>query len=137
YLTALAPNHLQLPALYRVAVYPFPPVDYLSQELDHLASVSRFVRVVRDRSGDGDAPLRNALANELRNTRLDPVIKALDDTGVLDALDEGASIVFANLRRSVIPEEDIHFLRRAGVEDPEAEITIIMHYSREHLATSD
>jgi len=38
-----------------------------------------------------------------------------------------------NLRRSAIPEEDLQLLRGAGVQHPEAEVTITISYSREYL----
>jgi hypothetical protein len=51
----------------------------------------------------------------------------MDTSGMLAALDEAPEITFGNLRRSAIPDEDIQLLARAGVDEPEAEINILIH----------
>lgn len=56
-------------------------------------------------------------------------------SGVLEAIEEVPDIVFGELRRSVIPAEDLFLLQRAGIEDPEAEITIVIQYAKRHLST--
>jgi hypothetical protein len=99
--------------------------------MERVSSVARLVGVVRDRSED--PTLTKALAGELRNLYLDGIVNAMEHSGVLAALDEAPEITFGELRRSAIPDEDAQFLRQAGVEDPEAEITLIVHYSRKHL----
>ncbi|MGH9765738.1 MAG: hypothetical protein ACREAC_33290, partial [Blastocatellia bacterium] len=77
--------------------------------------------------------LLKELAQELHNVYLEGVTSEMEHAGILDALDDAPEITFSNLRRSAIPEEDIDFLRRAGVDYPDAEITILIHYARTRL----
>jgi len=57
----------------------------------------------------------------------------MERAGVIDALEEGADLIFENLRRAAIPVEDVGLLRDAGIRDPEAEITILIHYTQRHV----
>src|SRR6266849_5173051 len=128
FLTALARKHLR-PLGLRLG--PEGTVEHVKYDIERLSSVARFVKVVSERSDN--SVLVKACADELRNTYVGHVVDAMERAGVLAALDEAADITFANLRRSVIPDEDLLFLRHAGVEDPDAEITIIIHYSRKRV----
>jgi hypothetical protein len=133
YLAALASKYLRTSALYHLV--PDSPWDYLNNEIERLSSTARFVTAVSDRSRN--SAVVKALADELRSRNVDSIIGAMQHTGVLDALDEAPDITFANLRRSVIPAEDVRLLSHAGVEDPEAEITRTIHYSRKRLGSPD
>lgn len=128
FLTALTGKHLRLDTLNKAA-------ERLTYDIEHLSSVARFTRLMTERTEN--EMLAKALADELRNSYVDNVVAAMDHTGVLAALDEAPDITFGNLRRSAIPEEDARLLGRAGVDDPEAEISLVIHYSRTRLASQN
>lgn len=128
YLTALARRHFRAEGFHRFG--PEGP-GHLAYDIERLSSVARFVRAVSERSEN--SALLKECAQELGNVYVEHIIDAMDHTGMLPALDDAPETTFSNLRRSAIPEEDAHFLRRAGVDEPEAEITILIHYSRTRL----
>lgn len=132
-LDALGRRHLRLGVLDRHG--PMGELHHLAYDLDRLSSLSRFVKVVAERSED--RRLYKPLGDELENAYIGSVTHAMERAGVIDALDDAAAVVFQNLRRSAIPDEDQEILRRAGVEDPEAEITLIVHYTRHHVGMQD
>jgi len=129
YLTAPAQKYLNVLSLHRSLHHMEGDLEY---EIERLASKARFLKVVSERSGDQS--LLSAAANEVGNAYVDGVARAMEDSGVLAALDESPEITFGNLRRSAIPPEDSVLLRRAGVEHPEAEITLIIQYSRRRFS---
>jgi hypothetical protein len=127
WLHALARKHVKVTRL--------PDPEYgadLRREIEWLSSLARFCDVVSERAHK--EVLVKALFDELSETPLDPVIDALDNAGVLAALDELPEITFGQLRRSAIPEFDVDLLSRAGVRDPEAEIAIIIGYAGQRLS---
>src|SRR5262245_57216304 len=128
YLAALARRHFRAEGLHR-----FGPegAGHLVYDIERLSSVARFVRAVSERS-DNSALLKEC-AQELSNVYVDHIVDAMERVGVLPALDDAPETTFSNLRRSAIPDEDAHFLRRAGVDEPDAEITILIQYSRTRL----
>jgi hypothetical protein len=126
WLTALARKHIQLGKLSRQS---------LEATFKRLSSAARVVNVARDST---DRPnLAKELTGELRNIGIGEVISALDDTGVLDALDELPEVTFGQLRRSVIPEDDVAILTQAGVVEAESEIATAIHYARLRLGRAD
>lgn len=133
YLDALARRHLR-PGWVR-HFGPGGAAEHLTYDIERLASAARFVRVVGDRSDR--AILLKELAEEVKNVYVEHIFDAMEYSGVLPALDEAPEITFPNLRRSVIPEEDAYLLRQAGVEDADAEITILIHYCRAHVGRGD
>lgn len=130
FLSALARRHVST-RRWREHFGPMGADEHLGHEIDRLASTARFVKAVSDRADEQE--LLDVLAKELRNTYLGRVTQAMEQSGVLDALDEVPDITFPNLRRSAIPDEDAELLRHAGIDDPEAMMTIIIHYSRKHV----
>lgn len=134
FLSALARKHVN-PRRWRRHFGPMGAEEHLRYEIDRLASTARFVKVVTDRTGDQE--LLNLLAKELSNTYLSNITGAMDEAGVFDALEEAPDVTFRELRRSAIPDEDVELLRLTGVDDPEAEITIIIHYTRKRVGTAD
>jgi hypothetical protein len=58
------------------------------------------------------------------------LVSHVRDMGMMEALDESPELLLANLRRSAIPKEEPDLLSRCGVEDPEAEITLLIHKAR-------
>lgn len=134
FLSALARQHVST-RRWRRHFGPMGVDEHLQHEIDRLSSTARLVKAAAERPEKQD--LLDVVANELRNTYLGQVTQAMEESGVLDALDEAPDITFPNLRRSAIPDEDVELLRHAGVDDPEAMITIIIHYSRKHVGGSD
>jgi hypothetical protein len=128
WLWALARKHLQLG---RGEEGP----AYLGDLVERLSSVARFANAVGDRA---DNPtLVHQLAKELRDAAVHKVTTRLEDTGVLAALDELPEVTFGQLRRSVIPDEDVRLLSRSGVSDPETDVTIVIHHARQRLSRAD
>lgn len=105
--------------------------DRLRHIQDRLASIARLNRVVAERPNS--AELLNELARELHNAPLGRAAEIMEQAGVMDALEEAPDLIFQNLRRSAIPPEDLEFLREAGVDYPEEELTILIHYARKNL----
>ena len=108
-----------------------PEGDELVHCIDRLSSTARFVRAVGERSDNLD--LVNAVAKELDSWYVQHVVDEMRAGGVMSALDEAPDITFAELRRNAIPDEDVGLLRAVGVDDPEAEITILIYYARKRL----
>jgi hypothetical protein len=129
YLAALARKHLRVSAIHRFG--PASAMEHLHYDIERLSSVARFARAVSERAGSPE--LLKALGEELRHAYVDHLVHVMEESGVLPALDEAPDITFAEFRRSVIPEEDVYLLRRAGVEDPDAEITLLIQYVRRRL----
>jgi hypothetical protein len=115
YLSALASKHLS--KVLRSDI----DVRHIDYDVERLESLARFVRLVSERPSN--SVLLTELSNELGDSHsVDQVIAIMERTGVLAALDEAPEITFGELRRSAIPSEDIEFLRRAGIDNPDAEI---------------
>jgi hypothetical protein len=127
YLSALARRHMQPIRLSGMR----PDGERLYQAIEMLSSTARFARAVSERSED--TGLVKSLEKELDHWGVKYVVDEMRQSGVLAALDEAPDITFAELRRNVIPEEDARLLRGAGVDDPEAEITLLIHYARKRL----
>lgn len=127
YLSALARRYVR--PLWGRRMHP--EGDELHYAIEKLSSTARFARAVSERCEN--AELVNALGKELDDWFVDHVIEEMRRSGVLSALDETPDITFGELRRNVIPEEDVRLLREAGVSDAEAEITILIHYARKRL----
>jgi len=131
YLTSLARIHLRPFRIFR----RHPEFDELRFAIDQMSSTARFARVVSDRS---DSPeLVSALSKELDRWPVASVIRTMQESGVLSALDQTPDITFGELRRDVIPEEDVRLLQEAGVADPEAEVTILIDYARRRLGHAE
>jgi hypothetical protein len=133
YLDALARRHLKPGWLRRFS--PGGAAEHLTYAIEHLSSTARFVRLVADRPDN--ASLLKELVQEINNAYVEHIFNAMEYSGVLAALDEDPETTFPNLRRSVIPEEDAYLLRYAGVEDADAEMTILIHYARNHVGRQD
>jgi hypothetical protein len=121
-LTALARKHLKPRLLASVA-------PALRDNVERLLSTRRFLRVVADRPENPG--VYQALGTEIETAPAQPVVDSLRDLGILDALDDAPRQLFANLRRTAIPNEDLSILLRGGVEDPEAELTLLLYFVRE------
>lgn len=102
--------------------------DFLREQIERFTSLSLLVEA--SKSNLDNSEIVHALADTLSKTFTCKVIDVMDESGVLDAIDEMPETVFSELRRSVIPSEDIQLLRRAGIVEPEAEITIVIQYAK-------
>lgn len=99
--------------------------SYLLDHIDELTSLARFVKIAEERTGN--ELLLKALGSDLEHVgfRLQSVVNALDETGINEALDAYGETILANFRGSVVPEEDLNILRRAGIEHPEAVMRLV------------
>lgn len=135
FLTALVRRHFRAWRTHRYG--PGGGEAELSHLIETLSYVARLSRVVADRSHNlknNQKLLCKVLADDLRKVSyMGSLFGVMRHTGLLDALDEQPRLVFKNLRRSAIPDEDAQLLGRCGVENPEAEITILIAYCRSEL----
>jgi hypothetical protein len=134
FLTALAAKHIS-----RRGLGGPEELERLHDKMKDLMRLSREVqdlqdepigKRVRDR---GVPPKPRDLLHELMQTPIFDGFNAMEQIGILEALDDATDAVFANLRRSAIPDEDVQFLYRAGIADPELEITIAIEYARRRI----
>lgn len=131
YLDALARKYVRV---YRLGRHHMEGWGYLHHEIESAISLTRLLTVTAER--EDDKRLLSALGDALQHAYLNWLVRSLDDSGVLRAIDEDPVTVFANLRPSVIPAEDRALLHDAGIRDADAEITLTIQYSRRHLTTS-
>jgi hypothetical protein len=129
FLDALARKYLRVARLRRH--HPLEFVDRLQHELDRTSRLRRLVALSEEESDN--EKLLSALADALSQPSLGGCINALEESGALHAIEEDPITLFANLRRTAIPDEDVELLRQAGHIDPEAEITLIINWTRTHL----
>jgi hypothetical protein len=130
YLDALARKYVRL---YRLGRHHPEGWAHLHYEIESAISLARLVAVTAER--EDDKRLLSALGDGLQHAYLGWLVRSLDDSGVLRAIDEDPATIFGNLRPSVIPAEDRALLHDAGIRDADAEITLTIQYSRRHLAT--
>jgi hypothetical protein len=97
-------------------------------DVERLLSICRFLRVVSDRPEKTE--LYPTLGEEIATAPAQSIVTNLDKLGILDALDDAPGLLFANLRRSAIPGDDLDLFRRGGIEDPEAELTLLLYKAR-------
>ena len=135
YLNALVRRHFQGWRRHRYG--PGGGEAELSHSIETLSYVARLSRAVADREHNfekNDELLCSVLADDLRKASyLGGFFGVMRHTGMMEALDEQPRLVFKNLRRSAIPPEDAQLLARCGVEEPEAEITLLIAYCRQQL----
>ncbi|MBU6384607.1 MAG: hypothetical protein KGS49_01595 [Planctomycetes bacterium] len=126
YLDALARKYLH--RRYVRCKRPFHQ-EALAYELERLTRLKRLNGLASDELDDD---LLSILAKNLIDHNRS-YVGELEESGVLDALDDDPETLFKNLRRNAIPDEDADFLRDAGCNDPEAELTLLIAYARTHL----
>lgn len=98
-------------------------VEQLREWLTQATNAARLHNATRDRPDA--APLLRILEEDIHKYR--PVSRAamaMERTGLLNAIDDGGEAVFAELRRSAIPDEDVRMLRNAGYSDGEIEMIL-------------
>jgi hypothetical protein len=129
FLTALAQKHLR----YRPSQGPSPylhDIANLHQTLETLSQASRLLKVMRD---NFDLALIDNLHRYLEPLPVGETVLHMENSGVLDALDEAHDLVFGELRYSAIPKEDEEYLRRAGFDTHEIELLIMLAVHRAHV----
>ena len=137
---ALTPAEAEelLAALARTYLKPYEASarsPQLSRNVEKLLATSRFLRAASDHP-DNDVLYRE-LGKEIEKAPVSQVIDDLHKVGMLDALDNAPRALYANLPRTAIPREDLELLRRAGVEDPEAELTLMLYRARDFAAAKE
>ena len=126
FLEAVGKRYLRL---HRAARWFGPEgISHLHYDIERLTSTARLVHAVAARSDQ--TGWYQALGKELKNTYIQQVTNLLDEAGITNALDEHQELIFGNLSREFIPDEDIALLYDAGVPEPEAEVTIIIQELR-------
>lgn len=140
-LNALAAKYLAAKGHRRDPHYLWHENERLRADLESASEAARLLKVVQDRPDD--TYLLNALRERLTKTSpIERAKTALEETGLLESLEEAGSVVFKQLRRRSIPLEDTRFLRDAGYTDDEIEILFALaidkahHLSGEGLAAS-
>lgn len=109
--------------------------ENLTYEMERLTAIARLARAVADRSEN--EMLIRGLIKELNDADLESVVRYMEIAGVLSAIDELPEVTLGELRRSAIPDDDVRLLARAGVDDSEAEIAIIIQQVRLRFRLSD
>lgn len=111
---------------------------HLRHRLEIVSTSARIFKVVENRPNDADLVkiLRERLSQE---SPIEWTRDALEEIGILAALEDAGSVVFAELRRQAIPEEDIDFLIKAGYTNEEIEIlfAIAIHEAHSRLASAE
>jgi hypothetical protein len=132
FLVALSRKHLRMDQLAAHS-------GGLRVDVGQLMDTSRLLHAVRERvmedahfwgSGGNVYETLGAEISQRSPGNADRLMYGLRAVGVMDALDDSVDLVLNNLRMSAVPSEDLDMLRRAGVEDPEAEVTILIHKAR-------
>lgn len=128
-LRALAAKHLMARGVNTDLRYLLQKNEELRRDLMEISASARVLKVI-DR-GDGVYPADDVyrIFPTLRERllRVSPIERtriALEDTGILAALEDAGSVVFAELRRQAIPPEDTQFLLEAGYTNDEIEILL-------------
>jgi len=115
-------------------------IERLRSQVESIAWTARLNDLVKDglsKDGPNNIDLVRVLEKQLRDAPIHDVHEAMYRIGMLDALDDSKGVVFANLRRSAIPEEDVELLRSAGAENPELVIGLAIDYGQRRIANAD
>jgi hypothetical protein len=131
YLNALACRHLRYLQLSRRHLH-FP--GEFQHELEELIRLCQLARMGAASPGDGELIKMIAKRLKDREYQLRHAIEAMEQAGVLDAIDEDPATLFSNVRISALPPEDKELLGQTGHSAPDAELVLITEYSRTHLA---
>jgi hypothetical protein len=128
FLDALARKHLRPP---RLVLHPME-FHELRHQLEHMIRLHQLTGVTLDDLNNDKLLL--ALAEKLQHAYLHGFVHAMEQSGVIQAIEEDPETLFSNIRISVVPKEDIELLRQAGHPDPDAELILLSNYARTHLA---
>jgi hypothetical protein len=135
-LRALAAKHLVARGILTDPHFLLHKHTDLRGDLEAVSASARLLKVIQDAPNNVD--LIQILREQLsQRSPIERTKKALEDTGILAALDEAGPVVFAELRRQAIPQEDIQFLVAAGYTNEEIEIlfAIAIHEARSRLVS--
>ena len=126
-----------LEAVYRKHVRPWRGIHHpeglghLHHQIERFASNARLARVVAEHAQRIE--LYATLGNEIEYSYFEHDLK---ESGMLDALDAYRVEIFGGLRRDVIPDIDIEYLRVAGFNEAEAEVVLLIQYARTHMVST-
>lgn len=99
-----------------------------------LRSTVLALKVLRERDDPG---LMNIVTSELKISQpVNACTGLMEQSGILDALDDGNEIVLGELRTSSVPNEDADFLRTAGFEDHEIDVFLPLAIRGAHTAAA-
>jgi uncharacterized membrane-anchored protein YjiN (DUF445 family) len=107
-------------------------IRHLAFERDQAARANQIVRMLEE--GPQRTRLLQALAEMLQEFECRAFIDALIESGILRAIEEDPRTFFSNLRRSVIPDEDVEILRQAGSSNPEDDLTLAINFAKSNLS---
>jgi hypothetical protein len=117
-LRALAAKHVQ------VALRELPP-DFVRSTEEALKRVTQAAQLYTLSQQRADPHLVDMRNSELRETLpIKAAMNALNESRIIEALEDAGPVVFTELRRSAIPEQDFQYLREAGFSADEVEILI-------------
>jgi hypothetical protein len=124
-LRALAAKHLAV-RTDRPGPYPSGDPLYLlnkqaglRKDLKEISDIARQFNAI-DRHDDLDR-LRRQLS---QTSPIEQTKEALEDTGILNALEDAGQVVFREMRREAVPQEDYQLLSAAGFTNDEIEILL-------------
>jgi hypothetical protein len=135
-LAALALKHLRAP---RAVSPPGDPNrrELRPQQLDDVSSLARLVNAAASDPRQDPELMRLVRRRLQQDSPVAIAASALDESGILDALDDASPLVFAEFRRDAIPEEDLNLLRRAGFTEAEVEVLIAVAVDHAHRWTAE
>ena len=127
-LKALAAKHLVLDGLRADPQF----VISLRIDLDKTARTARLLRVLEDRPNDPHIAHTLRQEIEVPSSPIDRAMRALQEAGLLGALEDAGPVILGELRKSAVPLEDIQFLSSAGYSKDEIEIFLasVIHEGR-------
>lgn len=119
FLESIGNEYLRLDAIHKI----FHPMK--SEPLSHLNRMLKAARTARFSEEHWNREeVYRLLKSDIDSYQMDIVYDLLEKTGVLDALDDYGDIIFPNLTREVIPDEDLKILSEAGERNPDALIQL-------------
>ena len=130
-LEALASKHLRPPA----GKSRRGSATFDERGPEFLSEVSALARLVNAAASDPklDKDLLQVLSRRIAQEHpIEKARDAMDEVGMLDALDDAPLLVFGEFRRSAIPDEDVEMLRRAGFTDAEIEVFLALAVEYAH-----
>ncbi len=134
-LRALAAKHLRSPRS-RGSVNPDVPWQ---KRVDEVYALARLVNAVAADPAP-DRQLLELIGQKLKQVKPVRIAEtALEDVGILSALEDAPLLVLGQFRRTAFPTEDIAFLRRAGFTDDEIEVlvqTVVLYNEQSALLST-
>jgi hypothetical protein len=125
FLESIGKEYLRLESPHRIF---HPMKDDSVWFLNKIQTVARTLRFAEEHSEHYE--IYRILKKEIEAYHMEKVQNLLEETGVLDALDEYGDIIYPNLIRDAIPDEDILILKNSGEKNPDALIQLALVRSK-------